>query len=168
MRLLFLLLMITMMLISGCSCGDDDDDDDDDTVFVELIEGGGTGHLGTSIVRDGSDATIIAAVKGRSLYVYRQGTIDLPTEEFIDENAAYPDMAIDGSDKLHIAYYDNLNEDLKYATDTSGSWQTQTIYSAGTTGLYPSIALDDLGMVHAVEFGETASWGVNFPQGYTD
>jgi len=40
-------------------------------------------------------------------------------------------IAIDASDNIHISYYDNTNKDLKYATNTSGSWQTYRIDTDG-------------------------------------
>jgi len=68
------------------------------------------------------------------------------------------DIALDSSDRVHIAYYycgdvdpyddSCLSGDLKYATNGSGSWQIFTIDSEGDTGWYPSIAMDSNGKVH--------------------
>ena len=55
-------------------------------------------------------------------------------------------MAIDQADFLHIAYQDQ-NEDLKYATDISGSWELVYIDSGGQVGYAPAIAVDPLGTV---------------------
>jgi len=58
----------------------------------------------------------------------------------------YLSMAEDGNGVMHVAYYDALNGDLKYARrDLSGVWSTTTVESKNTTGLYPSIALDSTG-----------------------
>jgi hypothetical protein len=55
-------------------------------------------------------------------------------------------LAIDEADFLHIAYRDQ-NEDLKYATDISGSWELVYIDSGGQVGYAPAIAVDPLGTV---------------------
>jgi hypothetical protein len=55
-------------------------------------------------------------------------------------------LAIDEADFLHIAYQDQ-NEDLKYATDISGSWELVYIDSGGQVGYAPAIAVDPLGTV---------------------
>lgn len=53
-----------------------------------------------------------------------------------------PDILLDGN-TIHIAYYDQTREDLRYATRTGtmGTWTKQTIDSAGKRGFSPSIAL---------------------------
>ncbi|RZD37629.1 MAG: hypothetical protein CXT71_07830, partial [Methanobacteriota archaeon] len=58
----------------------------------------------------------------------------------------YTSLAIDSNDDVHISYYGN--EDLKYATDSSGSWVTSTIDSEGVVGKYTSLALDSNDDVH--------------------
>ncbi len=55
-------------------------------------------------------------------------------------------LAIDEADFLHIAYRDQ-NEDLKYATDISGSWELVYIDSGGQVGYAPAVAVDPLGTV---------------------
>jgi hypothetical protein len=57
-------------------------------------------------------------------------------------------IATDSNDTVHISYYDATNGDLKYATNASGSWVTQTVDSAGDVGGYTSIAVDSNNKVH--------------------
>jgi hypothetical protein len=57
-------------------------------------------------------------------------------------------VAVDSSDKVHISYCDVTNEDLKYATNASGSWVTTTVDSSGSVGRHTSIALDSSDKVH--------------------
>jgi hypothetical protein len=49
---------------------------------------------------------------------------------------------------VHISYYDATNDDLKYATNASGSWVFQPVDTAGYVGEYTSIALDSNNNVH--------------------
>lgn len=53
-------------------------------------------------------------------------------------------LAVDSADHLHIAYSDQ-NSDLKYASNSSGSWELA--YVDGGGGSDPSIVVDPLGRV---------------------
>ncbi len=58
-------------------------------------------------------------------------------------------IAIDSNNKVHISYVDNVNADLKYATNASGSWVVSTIDGAeGAVGIHSSIAIDSNNNVH--------------------
>lgn len=57
-------------------------------------------------------------------------------------------MVVDGNGYVHISYYGAINGDLKYATNTGGSWSTSTIDSSGNVGQQSSIAVDSSGTVH--------------------
>ncbi len=50
-------------------------------------------------------------------------------------------FAIDGSGVRHLAYGDDTNGDLRYATDASGSWVATAIDSEGVTGLGANLVL---------------------------
>lgn len=63
-------------------------------------------------------------------------------------------MDVDNSGKAHISYYDQTNDDLKYATNTSGSWVTQTVDTVG--GYFPSLAVDNLNKTH-ISYSYTVS-----------
>ncbi len=53
----------------------------------------------------------------------------------------YPDLALDSSGKAHIVYFDYLTSSIKYANNSAGSWNIETVT---TGGVYWSgaIALD--------------------------
>jgi hypothetical protein len=55
---------------------------------------------------------------------------------------------VDSADKVHISYNDAANQDLKYATNVSGSWTTETVDSAGSVGGRSFIAVDSADKVH--------------------
>ncbi|MBI5664011.1 MAG: hypothetical protein HZC49_02805 [Nitrospirae bacterium] len=55
-------------------------------------------------------------------------------------------IAVDADNKAHISYYDSTNDDLKYATNVSGSWVKTTV--AGRGGYYNSIAVDSSRKAH--------------------
>ena len=65
-------------------------------------------------------------------------------------------IAVDSADNAHISYYENMsigpNEwigNLTYATNVSGSWVAETVYSSGSSmGYDASIALDSFDKVH--------------------
>jgi len=73
------------------------------------------------------------------------------TSEVVDSNpnvGDYGSIVVDQNNNPHISYYDAYNDDLKYATNVSGSWQTYTIDSTGNVGFYTSIAIDSNDNVH--------------------
>ena len=51
-------------------------------------------------------------------------------------------LALDSNDNPHISYYDDVNDDLKYAY-YDGSWHLETVDSNGDVGIYTSIDLDN-------------------------
>jgi hypothetical protein len=52
-------------------------------------------------------------------------------------------LALDSNDNLHISYYDDTNEDLKYIRMDNGVWEApETIDSTGRVGWSCSLALD--------------------------
>lgn len=53
-----------------------------------------------------------------------------------------PAIALDSSGNPHICYYDQTNEDLKYASLSDGSWVTETVISTGDVGEECGIAVD--------------------------
>ena len=52
-------------------------------------------------------------------------------------------MVMDGQGQLHIAHFDDKNDDLRYSTGiTNGQWTTTIVEHSGHTGREPSIAVD--------------------------
>ena len=53
----------------------------------------------------------------------------------------YASIAIDSSDNVHISYFDNANKNLKYTTNATGTWVSQTLDRVGEVGRDTSIAI---------------------------
>lgn len=71
------------------------------------------------------------------------------TIDSTDDVGYYSSLAMDSNEKAHIAYFDNTNSSLKYATNASGSWETSTVDSTHTVALsIISLALDQNDKVH--------------------
>lgn len=60
----------------------------------------------------------------------------------------YPSLALDKHNRPHIAWYDAIEQDLRYAAFDGSTWQVTTLDSEGSVGLYPSLAVDPLGRVY--------------------
>ena len=75
------------------------------------------------------------------------------TDEYISIIGEYTSIAVDTSGKVHISYFDEYLQALKYATNASGSWVTKTVDSSGDVGEYTSIAVDTSGKAHISYFG---------------
>lgn len=54
----------------------------------------------------------------------------------------YNSLALDSSGNPHISYYDEINQDLKYALWNGSSWEIDTVDFSGDVGTYTSIAID--------------------------
>ncbi|MGB1660501.1 MAG: carboxypeptidase regulatory-like domain-containing protein, partial [Candidatus Poseidoniaceae archaeon] len=59
----------------------------------------------------------------------------------------------DSNDVIHISYFDDTNNDLKYATCSSGcttasNWNKLSVDTSGDVGKYTSIAIDSNDAVH--------------------
>ena len=61
----------------------------------------------------------------------------------------------DSNNNPHISYYENPNEDLKYAKWTGTDWQIEVVDSDGEVGTYTSIALDSNDLPHIIYYDET-------------
>lgn len=62
--------------------------------------------------------------------------------------AVASDIAIDSAGKVHISYYDYVNNALRYVTNGSGAWAAVTVDSSPNAGVSNSIAIDSAGKIH--------------------
>ena len=85
--------------------------------------------------------------------------------ETVDDSSAsvgtYASLGLDSNGKAHIAYYDGSNGDLKYASNSTGSWQIETIDSVGDVGRYAAIALDSNDNPH-IAYTDVTNWALKY------
>ena len=55
---------------------------------------------------------------------------------------SYSSLALDSDGKPYIAYYDDANDDLKFAKRNGTGWDKSIVESDGDSGQYPNIVLD--------------------------
>ena len=65
--------------------------------------------------------------------------------------------AIDSSGAFHVSFYDDANNDLHYATNSSGSWIEQTVDATAGSGSPSAIAVDSTGHAHIAYYASTGS-----------
>jgi len=51
-------------------------------------------------------------------------------------------LAVDSNNKIHVSYYDSTNDALKYASNASGTWQTETVDKTSGGVWDASLAVD--------------------------
>lgn len=71
------------------------------------------------------------------------------------EVGLHPSIALDSSGFPHIAYFDQSNEDLKYALWNGASWEIEVIDSEGSKGFDPSLEIDSFGNSHISYGGQS-------------
>ena len=67
----------------------------------------------------------------------------------------YTSIVTDGDNDVHISYFDEINGDLKYASNSSGAWVINRVDSNGKVGKYTSIDVDDNDRPHISYFDES-------------
>lgn len=74
--------------------------------------------------------------------------------QVLDSPSVGPHVAIttDSGNIPHIIYFDDANDNLKYATVKDGSWRLQSMDSPNADGLYGSIVVDGGGDPHTVRY----------------
>jgi len=73
-------------------------------------------------------------------------------------SAFHSSMVMDNNGKIHIAYYHDRSQKLKYATNATGIWQTTSI---DDNGRVTSIAVDSNNRVHIVYYATGLKYASN-------
>ncbi|MEC8106154.1 MAG: putative Ig domain-containing protein, partial [Candidatus Thermoplasmatota archaeon] len=86
------------------------------------------------------------------------GAIPSGILDSVGDVGEYSSIAIDSYGFKHISYFDDTNDDLKYATDQTGSWVTTSVDATWhSVGKYSSIAIDSNDGVHISYYDDTNS-----------
>ena len=97
---------------------------------------------------------------GNLMYITNEsGQWQITTVDDVGVVGEYCSIALDDSDNVHISYFDHTNESLKFATNTSGAWITETAITGGA-GANTSIAIDSDGFAHVLM--NTWPWSVGY------
>ena len=85
----------------------------------------------------------------------------IDNDAYFDSRASHTSIVTTVGGDYHIAYFDK-EEDLVYATDSSGSLVLTTIESAGNIGSHPDIAVDASGALHIVYMDYEGGWKLRY------
>jgi len=93
-------------------------------------------------------------LRGELKYAWHDGTEwHMETVDSEGYGGGYTSLALDGSDRSHISYYDETNDALKYAWHDGTVWHIEVIDSGG--GVYTSLALDRSDQPHISYYDDT-------------
>jgi hypothetical protein len=83
-------------------------------------------------------------------YAVRLGTNNWHTETVIasGKNGLFTSLAIDSSNRPHIAYFNDDNDDLKYTYKSGGTWYFSTVDTVNSVGWYITMLLDSYDNAH--------------------
>ncbi|MBK8170294.1 MAG: hypothetical protein IPK60_08090 [Sandaracinaceae bacterium] len=82
------------------------------------------------------------------------------TNETIDglgDVGLFSSLAVAADGAVHVSYYDNTNQNLKYAVRRDGTWHTYVVAAAGEAGRYTSIGVGADNTVHISYRDDTAA-----------
>ena len=79
--------------------------------------------------------------------------------DYADKVGSGASIAIDTDDHIHISYYDENNQDLKYATNASGQWVSKTVDATGKVGEDSSIGVDADNNVY-IAYYDASNWNL--------
>jgi hypothetical protein len=102
------------------------------------------------IAIDSDDVVHVVYGGGHLLHAWYQDYVwQTETVDRAQGVGGYASIALDSQDGIHIAYYDKVNQNLKYAKRMGGSpWAIQNVDTPGDVGQYASIALGSNNRAH--------------------
>ncbi|MFL2984249.1 MAG: putative Ig domain-containing protein [Candidatus Poseidoniaceae archaeon] len=82
------------------------------------------------------------------------GAVEPQTLSNLQVYGSHPhSLALDSNGDSHISMYDSGNGNLKYISDSSGSWVETSLVSANDVGGHNSLAIDSNNVIHIAYFG---------------
>ncbi|MFA6296837.1 MAG: hypothetical protein WC663_05765 [Patescibacteria group bacterium] len=100
---------------------------------------------------------ICLAIVGLFLFGQNVLAADWQSQELEASAGSVNALAIDQNNKVHISYFDNTNSDLKYATNSSGTWMAEIVDNSVNVG-NSSLGIDVNGKVYIVYEDRTNDW----------
>ncbi|MEW6182915.1 MAG: Ig-like domain-containing protein [Bacillota bacterium] len=91
---------------------------------------------------------------GDLIYAFKNGNWQTYNVDSAGDVGYYNSIKVD-SGYPHISYFDDTNNDLKYASKDAGGWHTETADNTGNVGKNTSIAIDGTGYPHISYFDDT-------------
>jgi hypothetical protein len=88
-------------------------------------------------------------------------TWDIQTVDFEGDVGQHTSLALDALGFPHISYYDETNNDLKYAYRDAEGWHIQTVDSEGVVGKWTSLVLDAEGFPH-ISYHDSTNWDLKY------
>jgi len=85
----------------------------------------------------------------------RDNNWEIRTVDSVGDVGRYPSIAIDSDDHLHVSYFYDTGDDLRYAYHNGNNWTIETVDSFGIVGKNTSLALDSDDHPHISYFNET-------------
>jgi hypothetical protein len=121
------------------------------------VDGNGGLHVGYQDFNDFDLDYATCAASCTTAASWQTVSVDVP-----DQVGQYASVAVDASIRVHMAYRDVTNGDLKYATcaagcATAGNWQALAVDVLGDVGRYTSLGVDGTGRVHVSYYDVTNS-----------
>ena len=116
-------------------------------VIEAVAQSGVTGEY-NSLALDPNDKAHISCLGGyftNSTGLWVRATVSI---------GYFTSLSLDANQGVHISYYDDSGRDLKYVTNATGSWVTETVDSLENTGATSSLAIDSSGKVHICYWAE--------------
>jgi len=132
---------------------------------LEVADGKNAGSRGldTAMVVDTAGAVHLvhgsgsASSKTATLRYLKRSTAGTWSSALVDKTSStntghHSSMGLDTKGGLHVAYHDEGNADLRYATKAKGSasWTLKSVSSSGSVGQHPSLVVDNKGGLHLV------------------
>jgi len=112
---------------------------------LETVDDAYTGEAVCAVSEAGEPHLVYCS--GGLLYARRDG--GTWQRELVDSgDCKYASLKLDSTGRPHISYYDETDDDLKYAWYDGTNWQITTVDSAGNVGEHTSLALDNADRPH--------------------
>ncbi len=109
---------------------------------VEYVDGPPPGNDAVRMKIDHEGVIFVLARQARDLFLYVNADGETWTVQHLAGFADDPDLALDNTGHVHVAFKSLRNNGLTYGNNISGEWQFTTVDASGDVGSHASLALD--------------------------